>query len=303
MLRRLCLSIACLLTFPGAGLALPTVPKFPVRVGQRQSATALYGRGWQKLVAEEYAPARELFDQAIALDGTLARAYRARGVARCHLGDRKGAIEDYLQAAQLFEAQGMSAESIRDLAVANAMRGNYAPALDGIDQAIALAPEKALYYINRAQIRMQLSDRKGAFEDLTTAENLSSASAYVLRGSGALRTCLGDTEGAIAAFNRTLALDPTLAIAYHRRAMLKLQIGERDAALTDLQTAADLYEKQDNSRVQFERNLLQWLQHQELTIGHTSPPSPAPLRREGLGVRFLKDCRSRPGQGVRLAEC
>lgn len=54
----------------------------------------------------DYVGAIQSYDRAILLDPNFARAYGNRGLVRANLGDGRGAIQDWQQAAKLFLAQG-----------------------------------------------------------------------------------------------------------------------------------------------------------------------------------------------------
>ncbi len=57
----------------------------------------------------DYVGAVQSYNQAILLDPGYARAYGNRGLVKANLGDKRGAIADCQKAAQLFLAQGSSA--------------------------------------------------------------------------------------------------------------------------------------------------------------------------------------------------
>ena len=61
-------------------------------------------------------------NKAIRLRPDYADAYENRGQDRQALGDTKGAIADYQQAAQLFEQQGKTAAAQRAKARARALK-------------------------------------------------------------------------------------------------------------------------------------------------------------------------------------
>lgn len=53
----------------------------------------------------DYVGAVQSYTQAILLNPNFARAYGNRGLVRANLGDRRGAMEDWRKAAELFLAQ------------------------------------------------------------------------------------------------------------------------------------------------------------------------------------------------------
>jgi tetratricopeptide (TPR) repeat protein len=54
----------------------------------------------------DYLGAVQSYSEAIERDPNFARAYGNRGLVRSNLGDRRGALADWQQAAKLFMAQG-----------------------------------------------------------------------------------------------------------------------------------------------------------------------------------------------------
>ncbi len=64
--------------------------------------------------------------------------------------------------------------------------------------------------------------------------------AYELVDSGAKKSAAGDTEGAMADFNRAIELKPGLAVAYANRGGLKGKLGDYEGALADLDVSISL---------------------------------------------------------------
>ena len=257
----------------GAVAAVPLVPvprlqQPTVELRLATGAEELYQTGLKQLREQEYPTALLTLDRAISLDSTLAKAYDARASARCHLGDKQGAIEDYLRAAALHESAGMAAEALRSREAASFVGRDYSLALEQINRALTLEPAKAVLYRDRGQIRQVLGDREGALADYAQARALAPDDANLHRSIGLLRTCLGDTEGAIADFTHALAVDPQLAIVYHHRAMLLLGRGERQAASADLEKAAQLFEQEGNTdRAEYERAQIRHIEGNSLFSG------------------------------------
>ena len=77
-------------------------------IGVPQSAgTAedFYRMGMAEAERDNFKRAIDLFNQALTMKPDMANAYMSRGLARYHLGDRTGAIEDTKQAETLYIAQ------------------------------------------------------------------------------------------------------------------------------------------------------------------------------------------------------
>jgi Flp pilus assembly protein TadD len=55
---------------------------------------------------------------------------------------------------------------------------------------------------------------------------------------------LGDLKGAIADFNQALLLNPNFPEAYQNRGISRNALGDKQGAITDLKTAANLFKEQ-----------------------------------------------------------
>lgn len=71
----------------------------------------------------------------------------------------------------------------------------------------------------------------------------------------------GDYQGAVAAYDRALQINPNLGGAYLSRGMTRAQGGDKPGAIADFQKAADLFQKQgDKDSYERALNLLKKLQ-------------------------------------------
>ncbi len=102
-----------------------------------------------------------------------------------------------------------------------------------IRKAIVCEPEKADYHVLRAQILGTRAETKGSVA----------------------------TELAIEVYDKALRLDPSHAVAYFQRAMLKMRLGREDEALEDLRKVLEL--KPDHVDAQREVRLIELRRHKE----------------------------------------
>jgi tetratricopeptide (TPR) repeat protein len=136
-------------------------------------------------------------------------------------------------------------------------------ALEALNEAVRLAPNRDTYHMLRGRARLELGEYQGALEDIETAMRLAPGAddAYhFFRGQA--RHWLGDLDGALADFDRTLEQHPSFAEAYYRRGLVHLSQDQPGAALADLDTALELQPDappKKLSRLLYNRGLARWL--------------------------------------------
>jgi outer membrane protein assembly factor BamD (BamD/ComL family) len=69
-----------------------------------RSVFEFYYKGVEKLNSGDYKGAIDYFSKEIALSSSLPDTLICRGYARYHLGDRDGALMDWLEAAEMGES-------------------------------------------------------------------------------------------------------------------------------------------------------------------------------------------------------
>ncbi|MBO9545889.1 MAG: tetratricopeptide repeat protein [Caulobacter sp.] len=197
-------------------------------------------RGVMRLWLEDPSGALRDADLAIAIDPKMAYAQIARGRALAALKRDEGAAAAYRKAAQLQPAyadawvklaqtrrrQGKQAEGLA--AVEEGLKGSpkdgdllfnralllselsdrRKDALAAYDAAIEAQPTAAAYY-NRAQLRSDKDDHKGALADYRKAAELAPNDPDALNGVGMELSALNeDAEGELKAYDAALAADP-----------------------------------------------------------------------------------------------
>jgi spermidine synthase len=101
-----------------------------------------------------------------AISRVLAQALNGRGEAMAHHGDGRGALEQYLRAAETDPGWGEPLANVARLYLA-ARRSE--PAAAAVEDALAVAPGKPDYLALRAEIRNHLRDHAGARADAEAA--------------------------------------------------------------------------------------------------------------------------------------
>jgi tetratricopeptide (TPR) repeat protein len=180
--------------------------------------------------------------QAITLDPKFP-AYYNRGVVNGKLGNKQEAINDYTQAIVL-DPRDIDAYFNRGLAYYEL--GNQQQALKDYSQAIALNPKYTKPYINRGSLLSSMGDNEGAIKDYNQAIAIDpkDVTAYLNRGHA--HNSLKNIQEAIKDYTQVIALSPTEALAYLGRGINLANWGDKQAAIEDLQRAADLFKQQND---------------------------------------------------------
>lgn len=110
--------------------------------------------------------------------------------------------------------------------------------LPAADQAVQLTPADPEAHRARAAVLNRLRRTAEAEASLETATSLRSRDDYLWLELGSTREELGDTEGALAAFNQAVRWAPYYAHTHWQRGNLLLRMGRYDEAFADLRQAA-----------------------------------------------------------------
>jgi tetratricopeptide (TPR) repeat protein len=113
-------------------------------------------------------------------------------------------------------------------------RGDYNGALRDYNRAIAMNPQYAFAYNNRANLRFQQKDLRGALTDYNRAIALKPNLALAYSNRGNIKAEFKDTKGALADYNRAISLDPKDDLAFNNRGFLKDEkLNDVSGALAD----------------------------------------------------------------------
>ncbi|MEV7341521.1 tetratricopeptide repeat protein [Streptomyces sp. NPDC093544] len=228
-------------------------------------------RGRVLRVNGDFERARAEYEQAIALDPELARAYYGLGVTRAHQGEYEAAIATLDRADELAPGTaeilfvrgdyhrmlGHSDEAMRDLdravaldpglagtwaarGVARYSMGQTDGALADLDRALELDPAHVWALVRRARVRRSRGEHVEQLADLDRAVELGREQAWVACERGDALRLAGRREEALADYDRAIGLDGTYASAYASRGVCRNGPGGPDEALADLDRAIAL---------------------------------------------------------------
>ncbi|MEU9363339.1 tetratricopeptide repeat protein [Streptomyces avermitilis] len=212
------------------------------------------------------------YEQALALDPQLERAYYGRGLTRAEQNDHEAAVADLDKAAELAPDKARTlfvrgdyhrilghydlalADLDRAVVLDPALAGAWASrgvtrhslgdtdrALTDLNRALALDADHVWALVRRARVRRSRGERAEQLADLDRAVELGPDLAWVACERGdALRAADRD-EDALADYDRALALNGRYASAYASRGVSRSRLGRHEEGLADLDRALELY--------------------------------------------------------------
>jgi tetratricopeptide (TPR) repeat protein len=192
-----------------------------------------YAEGMRLYNAKQDRAAIPFFDRAIAANPRRAEAYAGRGMAYHALGDYPRAIEDYTAAIRLkpdwqepYIYRGKSYRSSRQTD----------RAIEDFTSAARVNPRSGLGHFERAATRWMFDPNMPAstLKDLDEAIRREPDNAHYYNLRGVVLTSTDNFQRAIADFDRTITLAPTMAIAYGNRGLAKYFLNRKAEAAEDI---------------------------------------------------------------------
>jgi tetratricopeptide (TPR) repeat protein len=199
-----------------------------------------YTRAKVKVHLQDLAGALADLNQSIALDSTNATNFCARGEVKFNQGDLPGALADL---EQFLKMDPTNASNFQVRAWLLEQKGDWAGALTNLDVAISRlqppAPEAVELLTRRALVKIKFGDADGALADCSHALELkpNCSDVYLVRGMARQQQrnwlALGD-------YAKAIELNPSNAVAYYYRAIMRDSKGETNLAAQDRQRAREL---------------------------------------------------------------
>ncbi|MBD2604807.1 tetratricopeptide repeat protein [Scytonema hofmannii FACHB-248] len=126
-------------------------------------------------------------------------------------------------------------------------KGNFQKGLEGSNAVLKLDKNNFAAYFFRGFAYSHLGQYETAIADFEQAIRIDPSPAYPYFGRGLARIQLEKYRESIADFEQTIKRKPEFAHAYFWRGIAKANLAQTDEAKSDLQKAAELYQKQRDS--------------------------------------------------------
>ncbi len=182
------------------------------------------------------------FDRTARQAPTIGDLRFLRGYVKRQLGDNDGALTDLTKAIQLYGSQTSPnvamAHNDRALLLSETFK-KYDEALREIDVSIAIMPNFALFYYNRADIKILKKDFNGALTDLNKAIELNPQFKYFYNRANCYFE-LKQYQAAVADYTQAIKLKPKFEPAYFNRGLALFNLGQKQAACESVDSAANL---------------------------------------------------------------
>ncbi|MDJ0735638.1 MAG: tetratricopeptide repeat protein [Nostocaceae cyanobacterium] len=223
---------------------------------QRNFAGAYSNRCLAHLQLQDYQNAVTDCTAAIDFFPGNPEAYLNRGIAHYRLLEYAEAIADDNQVIAL---QPRDFRAYYNRGIASAALGNYQQAISDYNLALTQIPQKSNYllgdiYNDRGLAYFELKDLSAAMLNFDMAIRLNSNNyrAYYNRGCACARN--GNYFGAASNFTEVIRLNPSDGNALMNRGIAYHRLGYEQAAIADLQQAAEYFGVQ-GKRIAYERTL------------------------------------------------
>lgn len=202
-------------TSPATSVPMP--PVLPADVDAQ--ASAAYQRGWALLQDGQFAEAVVQFNQALEHDASLRQAYIDRAKALSKLGRYDQAVRSLANALTGTETRSQTDEVYFQRGQVYFEAGDFHRSLEDYNRALEIDPTKAEYSYHRGLALLKLAAEDYAAGVDTAATRL---------------------RAAVGAFDRAIAARDDYAPAYAQRGVARLDLGNVDKAIADLQRAVEL---------------------------------------------------------------
>lgn len=155
-------------------------------------------------------------------------------------------------------------------------------------------PEMAQVYNERARVRNDDDDHKGALDDLNSAVRIKGEDAQLLAQRAAVKRNLGDTAGAGADLDRAVTAKPNDPDILQQRAELSRAQGKTQDALSDYDRAIQNTRGQDAESA----NKIYWLTHGKAEVQAGQGDYKGAAATVESGLKAYEDRKLAPHDGI-----
>lgn len=229
-------------------------------------ANQFFNAGYDQSVSANPLEAVRSYDVALALNPSHAAALLNRGSARAALGQLDGALADCDKAIGIGGTSEFLAGAHYIRSSIKRDSGKIDGALADLNRSIDLNPYGWQAVYERGLLRAESGDKTGAIADFSESIRLNPnhAESYAAR---AYELDHLDDRDALADYDQALALDPANVTALYGRSYVRMRMGDKEGAISDLK---ELVKRETPCSADL-RKLLQCLQADKQAHTQASP--------------------------------
>lgn len=190
-------------------------------------AAAYAGRALARYRQGYFAEAIADCDRALSINPGLTQVYTNRAVMLMVKGDLDAALADFDRVIKLRPKDAQAYDNRGNVLFD---KGNLAAALADFEQAISLSPRVAAFYSSRGQVLREIGQVDRGLADCDHAIRLDERFARGFYCRATVLYARKDFEGAVAAFRKTIELEPGLVEAHGNLGWVLLQMGRKAEA-------------------------------------------------------------------------
>lgn len=209
----------------------------PLGLHAQLNKAYFFYKGEEFMSQGQYNRALPYLNTLIGIDSSLAEGWFLRGVAKFNLGDVHGALSD-LQRCTAVNPLLSQAYNSKAMVLNRLKRHNQA--LVEVLNALDLKPNSADYRFTLGVTYLCLEDYTNAQEAFSRIIKFDKTIPEAWLNRGLAKQFKADTLGALADYNRAIALNPFNSYAYLRRGALYIDQKQYDLALSDLNQSINL---------------------------------------------------------------
>jgi tetratricopeptide (TPR) repeat protein len=233
------------------GITVNTFNKFATSAGLNGSTTIATKPVSNPIVSTTSTTSKPLANPVASIDTSKLKPVKtkplddliASAIRKQRESDYQGAIADLDRAislapqnSRLYVIRGQAKERIIN------SKDSFAEARADYNQAIAIDPRNAEAYYHRA--RINFGDNKSKIADLNRAIAIAPNYAFAYDARASAKSESKDFQGTLADINQYIALVPDAGSwTYHRRAQVKLAMGQKNGAIADFTLAISIAPK------------------------------------------------------------